>query len=132
MVPGPGEHVLGRAKARKRGTWTSASSRGVLDGLGMESVLTAVWQDASGLTRPVWLYSSIRIWQVSRRVWEGLKESVSIKRASPVQREDLLADVSGTRLPQGKVRSDWKQTDSRMDGEIGFEQTRVFLGLMPM
>lgn len=52
MVPGPGGHFLGRAKARKRGTWTSASSRGVLDGLGMESVLTAVW-DASGLTRPV-------------------------------------------------------------------------------
>lgn len=52
MVPGPGGHFLGRAKARKRGTWTSASSWGVLDGLGMESVLTAVW-DASGLTRPV-------------------------------------------------------------------------------
>lgn len=50
----------------------------------------------------------------------------------PVQREGLLADLSGTRLPQGKVRSDGKETASWMEGKTGFEHTRVFLFLMPI
>lgn len=48
-----------------------------------------------------------------------------------MQREDLLADLSEARLPQGKVRSDGKETDRRMEAKIGFEHTGVFLCLMP-
>lgn len=46
-----------------------------------------------------------------------------------MQREGLLADLSGARLPQGKVRSDGKETDSWTEAKIGFEHTKVFLCL---
>lgn len=48
-----------------------------------------------------------------------------------MQREDLLADLSEARLPQGKVRSDGKETDRWMEAKMGFEHTKVFLCLIP-
>lgn len=65
----------------------------------------------------------------------GGVERISLNRVSftrPVQREDLLADPSEVRLPQGKVGSDGKETDRWMEAKIGFEHTRVFLCLMPV
>lgn len=130
-MPGPGEHVLGRAKARQREHGLQRPPREYW----MGGAWNQPWLSCGRmLLVPLNLcdYSLASLsGRVSRRRIKvrGGVERISFNRENftkPVQRDDLFAALSGVRLPWGKVRSDWKET------KIEFEYTRVFPCLMPI